>query len=586
MIQDYSDPKVTLNQIYAAVTSGTSATLGACVIGPSYKVCSFKSNGQDVRISAQDYVAASGIAAVAYPLRKASDGAVDTAKVRVSVRQAYLNYQTFDSDSKIIELTGATLTVADDQANYVVFSGSGCLLPVQVQPGDKVLLKTGDTVKVDQVAAIEKDSDGAATKIALTYNTALTGITQVKFARYVESAYVDSAKISATASTVAVLANPTVTTSLEDQTETAYPIYSGSFYVQYRSFNKTFVGKVVPIAATTDGQIQDVLGQVSELNPLALAVACATAAADSNFVYFTAVGYDAQISDATIDQTLSKAYAAAMDLVEENDAVHGIVPCTTNKAILRQLLNAVNTASDQQIPHFKYLYASTAIPEVAAVQQFTGANNTLIVGQIIQNKVFADRRGIITFADGPMHNGIDVPPYCVAAAFAGLRSASYPHAPLSNVVLPGIETKQEHGFTASQLKSLGANGFLRVGRNSAGNTIVRRQLTSAAADDVNYDQQSIVCNIDSICLNLKNSGTGYVGNTNISQELLSLLQVELQDRLRAYSIYVNALIGPQLLSWRIVNLAQHPVYKDRVYVTIQGEPPKPFNRFDITFRMI
>ena len=178
-----------------------------------------------------------------------------------------------------------------------------------------------------------------------------------------------------------------------------------------------------------------------------------------------------------------------------------------------------------------------------------------------------------------------VPNYCVAAALAGKRSASQPHAPLSNVTMKAITTSDPHGFTSSQSKKLGAAGFWRVGMREDGECISRRQLTSVASGDVNYDEQSIVCNIDSIGLSLKIIGRDLVGNTNISPALLDILEFNLEARLSDFMNYVDELIGPQLLSGAVLSVVQDSVFKDRIYAELEGEPPKPFNRFHITFYM-
>ena len=109
--------------------------------------------------------------------------------------------------------------------------------------------------------------------------------------------------------------------------------------------------------------------------------------------------------------------------------------------------------------------------------------------------------------------------------------------------------------------------------------------SSAATGDVNYDEQSIICNIDSIGLSLKVTGRDLVGNTNISPTLINILEAELNAKLDIYKTYVNDLIGPQLLSGSIISIKQDSVYKDRIYASLDGEPPKPFNRFHITFYM-
>lgn len=616
MINDYSDPKVTLKQQYAAVTQGTSATLGVCVIGPNIKTLySYKQYGNQLKIA--DSISKNGLVAAALSATNLPTvitnnlaSVVDARGVSVYGRGVSICYQLYTSSSTQAPYSHPALfkaTVSKMQGqdgmykvyvqyqasagvggSYAVFTGSAkdSITPVA---GDQLQCIGSSVTNAFTVVRVGSDSTGqyiqarytgtGTVSESTTYNT-------VVLRRTLQDAYIakSALTVNVTNDTVSIAAGSRVqAVSLQGETAFAYPIVqiTQGLYVQYSGVDQKLVGKLGVIAATTDAEVQEVLGQISPQNPLACAVACACAAADSNYVYYVAIDYTQAVSDSTSSVELLQAYAQAMDLIIDNDAIHGIVPCTTNKPVLRNLLSRATTAADQQIPHFKYIYASVAVPQVTVDN-----NHHAVANSIVQTKAFSNKRGLITFADGPRHNGVQVPSYCVAAAVAGLRSASYPHAPLSNVVLPGIQTTDASGFTSSDLTWLGANGFLRVGQNVDGLTIIRRQLTSAAKGDVNYDEQSIVCNIDSICLNIKNSGKGYIGNTNISQELLSLLQVELQDRLRGFSLYVDSLIGPQLLSWQIVNLAQHPVYKDRIYVTIQGQPPKPFNRFDITFRMI
>lgn len=205
------------------------------------------------------------------------------------------------------------------------------------------------------------------------------------------------------------------------------------------------------------------------------------------------------------------------------------------------------------------------------------------IKHLIANKMFSDTRGAIVFADTASFDAMHVPNYAVAAALAGMRSATYAHAPLSNIVFNSITTEDKRGFTRSQLNELGANGFWRVGLNSYNETISRRQLTSAAANDVNKDQQSIICNIDSICMMLKGVGRQLVGSTNISPQLIAILQSTLNSRLDSIKVYEDVLIGPQLLQATLVSIKQDAVFKDRIYAQMQGQPPKPFNRFHMKF---
>ncbi len=100
--------------------------------------------------------------------------------------------------------------------------------------------------------------------------------------------------------------------------------------------------------------------------------------------------------------------------------------------------------------------------------------------------------------------------------------------------------------------------------------ISRRQLTSAAADDVNLDEQSIVCNIDSICISLKTTGRDLVGNSNISPMLLTLLKSTLLTKLEGFQQYATDLIGPQLLSASLDSIEQDEIHRDRIYADMSG----------------
>lgn len=562
MIVDYSDPKVTLNQVYRATTAGSTAVLGTCVIGPLYTIRSYKSNGQALLLASdEDFVATTGIAAKAIGDLIGADANATIDAVKIFVKDAQIQY--YDSSSKAITVgANSTLTIAGQK-----FSGNAMTTKLTVEVGDKVKYYTADS-ESKQTVVTETTADSITLAAAIQAGASLTKITIAK----VTDVYLDNTAYSITTNTVTVKANPKVTIDLGSGSQT-YTVIGGNFYVQYRKLNQTYKNRINVIAASTDAQVEEELGQVCADNPLAMAVACATYAASGRFVYYV-----------TIDSDSLENYLEAFDLIAQNDAIHGVVPCTSDMSILKELKNRIVALTGSQttaevIPFFKYLYGSVDVPAEVT-------NKAQTIADIIQKNVLKSERASIVFADGATHNGIEVPNYCVAAAVAGLRSAAYPHAPLSNVVLPGIQVANTHGFTASNMKNLGANGFLRIGQNASGSTVILRQLTSAASNDVNKDEQSIVCDIDSICLNIKNTGARLVGNANISPALIDLLRVQLTNNLDSYMYYTNQLIGPQLLSASLDKIEQSQVHKDRIYATITGQPPKPFNRFHITFRMV
>ena len=674
MIANYSDPIVTLNQVYKASEAGIVPTLGACVIGPHYIVRKYEDFGKALQLNSKDnypegytYTYAEGLSARAYPARSGSDKAVDTATVKVLVKNAQLEYASYSDSGDVFTLSDGndTISITSDSLPIVFMDPYSEGDFVETHAGDVIRLDVTDasnssfTVEAD-VVGFMKDDNGKYTKCV--FSKELASGTVVKAARFyrVIDCYVGSTFVEAAESTVTILGNAnSEPISLGGEAQ-AYPIYTGAFYAEYRVRSDKFVNTYGQVADID--YVADLLGKVCPENPLGIAVANAVEESEGNFVYFVALDEDPEDEDEMI-----AAYTKALDLIADKDGIYGIVPCTDNQSVAKAILQFVEKQSSEEIPYFKYLYASKEIPteelllpndNTALVISakttesdstegtltkvtFTGSpllnvgtivkgdvlkygngyeaiiassnhknaiwlegavtslqvsdavtifktltDNADIIESIIEWKDIANKRCSFVIADGAYYNStIPVPNYCVAAALAGKRSASYPHAPLSNVTMKAITTSDPHGFTSSQSKKLGAAGFWRVGMREDGECISRRQLTSVASGDVNYDEQSIVCNIDSIGLSLKIIGRDLVGNTNISPALLDILEFNLEARLSDFMNYVDELIGPQLLSGAVLSVVQDKVFKDRIYAELEGEPPKPFNRFHITFYM-
>lgn len=87
-----------------------------------------------------------------------------------------------------------------------------------------------------------------------------------------------------------------------------------------------------------------------------------------------------------------------------------------------------------------------------------------------------------------------------------MRASEQPHRPLSNMAYAGLTVLDTHGLSLSNLKTLGANGIWLIANNAAGIAVNKRQVTSAAADDINFDEQSLTTNVDSFIQVVKHVG--------------------------------------------------------------------------------
>lgn len=562
MIANYNDPRVTLKQVYKGVTAGQTALLGACIIGPHYSVRTYQDFGDKLKMDSEYSTGDSDYKAKLLDSTKLDNVVPNT--IKVFVQSPVIR--------KFSKLSGQ------------VVSGNKLQIDLDAANTEQLLnLKTGWIVSITTQSTQGSSSATDYTVLAVSRKHDVMLVTLDKKAtegtvtfdiKYkATSGYLDKDCYSAVADT------QSITLNITNATINGQAVVAGTLYSQYSEYNKSFVKKYGYCAGVDS--VEDTLGKVCPQNPLAIAVEAACRNAGDNFVFFIAVDQK-KIDNNQV--TAADQYMRAADIVAQVAGCYGITPCTADKTVLQNLLGSANEMSAEQIPNFKYVYGSAQFDRSFIDDDEQDSDTAQMVSDVIDNKAFADKRGMLVIADNARYLGQLVPNYVVAAAIAGLRSNRAPQAPLSNVSLAGITTDDDSGFTYSQSKLLGANGFCRVGMNN-GICIIRRQLTSAAVGDVNYDQQSIVCVIDAICLRLKTVGSSLVGNSNISKALIDLLRVDLTIALDGFTRQSDPYIGPMLLDATLEQLQQDPVDKARIICSISGQPPKPFNQFAITFYM-
>jgi hypothetical protein len=185
-------------------------------------------------------------------------------------------------------------------------------------------------------------------------------------------------------------------------------------------------------------------------------------------------------------------------------------------------------------------------------------------------------------------NGESLPAYALAACPAGMRAAEPCQRPLSNLGYNFLSMAERKGFTNSQLKQLGAEGVWIIANNEDGLAINKKQVTTAVANNLNKDEESIIANADTIAINLINVGRNLVGCSNITPLLIDALAFDIGRLMDSYMINKtgSVYIGPQLISWSLLNIYQDPVNRDHIWANIECEPPKPFNRFNMTLLIV
>ena len=168
----------------------------------------------------------------------------------------------------------------------------------------------------------------------------------------------------------------------------------------------------------------------------------------------------------------------------------------------------------------------------------------------------------------------------LAAALAGLRSASAPHQPLTRVTVAGF-VRPTGTFTASAMDSMAAGGTWIVTGDLSGNVFTRHQLTTCTSD-YKLREDSKTTNADEISRYYREQLSDYYGRANISPEFIQLLYLRLStihQNIRARNW--DVLIGPQILEVLETTIETDPDLSDRLIIRDSLSTPDPLNNLDV-----
>lgn len=329
--------------------------------------------------------------------------------------------------------------------------------------------------------------------------------------------------------------------------------------------------------------IETALGPVCADNPLALGCYCALMGGNGTVVYAVAVKDNSPLD-----------YQNAIDFLDKYDGIYSIVPCVrswseesdsdvdSDGAIVHACVAACTASSaDEENPLRRACWYGI---------DYKGANAGATIAGLVQQRQQRSNteRAVCVWSDDPILNGEHIANFAVAAAAAGMRAYEPAHRPLSNLGYSFLQLGEGMGLTRSQLKLIASNGIWVVANNNDGLPVNKRQLTTAVANNLNLDEESIIANTDNIAMTVHQVGKNWVGCSNISPAMLVLLRDSLQQILDYFQLNLteDPMVGPPLLSAEIIKLYQDPVQKDRVYAVFNCEPPKPFNEFQMTMRVL
>jgi len=584
-INNFEFPGVELHQEFVEVPATGVSQLGVAVVGYQYKLLPYSEfvyGGTATTINLLDVPGYS------------DDEYIDTdaaAPHGIIVQDATVLNYTASESSTAVKVIPASSPVSEDRKSATILfdsylqtgtASTAAFGDYKPQVGDavEVYVNSASTSTAGIISAIAGKTATVEVNSS-TVSFAAGTVSEVAFLTQAEGT-IDS--VAVTETSVTFPANATVKISGKSA---AVPLQDGTYglLLKYRDAGNTYVGKLGTITSLAD--IRDIFGAIRPENPMAVALAFALQAAGGNSVYFTATEKDVSSAAGNIDDEV-EAFTDALGILDKYDIVYSVVPVfgdlagVDNKvAVLKALTSLVEaTGTDSESKIRRALWYGL----------FPAAEGTDLVDKLINARkaVGSSFRVQAVWADDPIYAGGVVDTSAVAAAAAGMRSAEPTYRPISNLPYTFFSLGENAGLKKADLKLLGEEGIWLIGNNYDGTPVNMRQITTAVSNNLNKDEESIVANADSIALTLCHVGENLVGCSNISPALLTALQDTIKGIMDRYLLNLtgNVYVGPQLLSWSLDALYQDPVQLDHIYATITCEPPKPFNRFVMTLRIV
>lgn len=214
-------------------------------------------------------------------------------------------------------------------------------------------------------------------------------------------------------------------------------------------------------------------------------------------------------------------------------------------------------------------------PEVAYI---TRTLNNYEYTSIVGNKAAAFNSPYINYvwADSPECIGYGkVNPVYLLVTLSAMRSVNPPHAPLSEVVVPGWTTADTMGLTEADLDIMNNKGVWIVYKDRYGEVVNRHQLTTCQ-DGTVAEEDSAVSNACNIMRSVRAMLSNYRGDANVTEDLVAALHADLSQALdRVMSRSYSVKYGQQLMNYTINDLRMDEDNRARIILNADLDVPEP-----------
>jgi hypothetical protein len=231
-----------------------------------------------------------------------------------------------------------------------------------------------------------------------------------------------------------------------------------------------------------------------------------------------------------------------------------------------------------------YSGADAAVTEPQRVEIYHNLNRNEIADDIAtQAGSLSNRRVCAVWPDQVGEAGTLVAGYYLASALAGLASGVVPQQGLTNVEVAGFDdfTRSYKFFNETQLNRMAEAGVWIVTEDRDGTPHSRHALTTDNLD-LNRREEMIRRNVDSISYLFLRRLRPYIGRTNATPAMVSLLEDEVTALIDFFKTNgATAELGAQLIDGSIRILRIHPLLSDRIEIVLDLTVPAPLNNIEL-----
>lgn len=577
-----SKPQTSFYLNYGAVTpTNTADSLTPVFIAPRYVVHAGAYDNADTSV----IYSGAAIANVPYPSTYLEstgltsgaviDSSADHVKVFITDPFVELGAKADNSTRVACELdandpTSKTLIFSTGavtaNTNTVFFNN------YQLQDGD-VLVNSNGTARAVDSCTIGSGAD-IVNVVHLTGSMSVSGGVFVHTSNFVAGGVaLNSTGYTPSSDGVAISSGAT----WEFKTGVNIPVVSGGVQINYRELlnDPQEVNQVIAasdageIIAATDAGVADWVGALDPENPLGMCYNAGIQTGYNNFYLVATAGE----SDAD--------YNAALDAAGKVEAAYALFPWKQNALIIKHAKSIVAHYSAHNIAQMKRLWVYSQI------EKGTMSRAQFVAAIADEAKSYNNHRINYIYAGPNKVAGEDFKnAQAIVPVLMAMRGAMAPHAPLTDVPIPGVTFGvDEIGLTDSDYDKLNNAGVWIVYRDSRGESVSRHAVTTGG-DGTIAEEDSAVSNGDNILRVVRNQISFLRGNCNVTAALIDKIYTNVMHALdsilrRNY----DALIGPQIIAIESVDIQQDPNNTAGVIGTINLDLPDVYLDGQFTFNL-